>query len=169
MRSLGAAALALTLWLPMSGCSGIPFIGGDPDLTTIEVAGRYEFVEFTLDPVSAAVRDYKVLGEEVSEDLTMVLSESGEVRLERLRGDRVDEVMARGRYEISGRTVRVQFDSGRDVDGIFLPREVEFEGGGERLRAEVFREGVNLERISGDYRGITRADVVVRIDLREIG
>ena len=128
-----------------------------------------EFTTFTLDPVSDAVRDYRALGEEVSEDLTLFLQEDGTVRLERLRGDRVDEVMARGTYEIRGRTVRVAFDDGRAVEEIFLPSEIDFEGGDERLKADIFREAVNLERVSNDYRGITRADVTVRVELREIG
>lgn len=168
MRSIASFALATVLLLPLSGC-GVLGIGGAPDLTNLEVAGRYEFTEFTLDPVSGAVRDYRALGEEVSEDLTLLLQEDGVARLERLRGDRVDEVVVRGMYEIRGRTVRVAFDDGRALEEIFLPSEVDFEGGGERLRAEIFREGLNLERISNDYRGITRADVTVRVELREIG
>ncbi|MEM0961099.1 MAG: hypothetical protein AAGK21_01005, partial [Bacteroidota bacterium] len=67
------------------------------------------------------------------------------------------------------RTVRVSFDDGREVDEFFMPSEIDFEGGDERLRTEIFQEGVNLERISSDYRGITRADIVARIELREIG
>lgn len=168
MRSFALFVLSAALVLPLSGC-GVLGIGGAPDLTAIEVAGRYEFTEFTLDPVSDAVRDYRALGEEVSDDLTLLLQEDGVVRLERLRGDRVDEVVAQGNYEIRGRTVRVSFDDGRAVEEFFLPSEVDFEGGDERLQAEIFREGVNLERVSSDYRGITRADVTLRIELREIG
>ena len=77
--------------------------------------------------------------------------------------------MARGTYEIRGRTVRVSFDDGRAVEEIFLPSEIDFEGDDERLKADIFREAVNLERVSNDYRGITRADVTVRVELREIG
>lgn len=169
MRTLGSLTLVLLLTLPLSGCSVLGLFGGAADLTTVEVAGRYRFTMVTVDPVSDAVRDYRALGREVSEDLTMMLQEDGVVRLERLRGDRVDAVIANGRYTISGRTVRVTFDDGREVDDFFLPSEIAFEGGGERLRADIFQEGLNLERISSDYRGITRADVTVRVELREIG
>ena len=169
MRPLAVFALAALLAVPFGGCSALPFFGGASDLSPLEIAGRYRFTEFTLDPVSDAVRDYRALGEEVSDDLTLRIEEDGTARLELLRGDRVDEVVARATYSISGRTVRVRFDRARDVDDLFLPGEVEFEGGDRRLRAEIFREAVNLERISGDYRGITRADVVVRVQLREIG
>ena len=169
MRTLASFALVALLAFPLSGCGALGMFGGAPDLTAIEVAGRYEFTTFTLDPVSDAVRDYRALGEEVSEDLTLFLQEDGMVLLERLRGDRVDEVMARGTYEIRGRTVRVSFDDGRAVEEIFLPSEIDFEGGDERLKADIFREAVNLERVSNDYRGITRADVTVRVELREIG
>ena len=165
MRTLPLSLFALSVLLALSGC-GVLGIGGPPDLTNIEVAGRYRFTQFTIEPASDAVRDYKVLGREVRDDLTLRLDESGSARLETLRGDRVDEVEARGSYSISGRRVRVRFDG--DVDDFLLPREVDFEGGGQRLRAEVFREGLNMERISGDYRGITRADATLKIELREI-
>ena len=161
-----ASLLSLSVLLLLSGC-GVLGIGGAPALTNIEVAGRYRFTQFTIDPTSDAVRDYRVRGNEVGDDLTLVLTEGGEVRLETLRGDRVDEVKARGSYTLSGRDVRVRFASG-DADDYFLPDEVTFEGGDQRLRAEVFREGLNMERISNDYRGITRADATLRIELREI-
>ena len=167
MRTLTVSPVlsALAVLLVLSGC-GILGIGGPPDLTNLEVAGRYRFTKFDLDPASGAVRDYKVLGREVNDDLTLRLDESGAARLETLRGDRVDEVRAQGSYTISGRSVRVRFTD--NVDEYLLPNEIEFEGGGERLRAEVFREGLNMERISGDYRGITRADATLKIELREI-
>ena len=155
----------LTALLALSGC-GVLGIGGPPDLTNLEVAGRYRFTKFEINPASGAVRDYKVLGREVRDDLTLKLDESGAARLETLRGDRVDRVESQGSYTISGRTVRVRFDD--DVEDYLLPREIEFEGGGERLRAEVFREGLDMERISDDYRGITRADATLQIELREI-
>ena len=165
MRTLPFSLSALAVLLVLSGC-GVLGIGGAPDLTNIEVAGRYEFTTFTIEPASGAVRDYKVLGREVRDDLTLKLDENGSARLETLRGDRVDEVEARGSYSISGRRVRVRFDG--DVGDFLLPREIDFEGGDQRLRAEVFREGLNMERISGDYRGITRADATLKIELREI-
>jgi hypothetical protein len=162
------ALLTLFVVAPaLSGCGGFGLFGG-ADLTTLQVAGRYEFTEFTLDPVSDAVRDRRLLGDALSEDITLLLLENGEVRLERIRGDRVDETVASGRFRISGRTVTVRFSNARDVDAFYMPAEIAFEGGGGRLSAEVFREGINLERISSDYRGITRADVVLRIALREI-
>ena len=159
-----APLLSLSVLLLLSGCG---ILGGATPLTNLEVAGRYRFTEFTLDPTSDAVRDYRVMGNEVNDDLTMILTEGGDVRLETLRGDRVDEVKAEGSYTISGRDVRVRFDRG-DADEYFLPDEVTFQGGDQRLRAEVFREGLNMERISSDYRGITRADATLKLELREI-
>ena len=79
----------------------------------------------------------------------------------------MDQVRASGSYSISGRDVRVQFQSG-DAEDYLLPNEITFRGGDQRLRAEVFREGLNMERISNDYRGITRADATLRLELREI-
>lgn len=166
MRAL-LFSLAVLLLLPLSGC-GVLGIGGPAPLTNLEVAGRYRFSEFTIDPVSDAVRDYKVLGNEIDDDLTLRLDEDGTARLERLRGARVDEEVSAGRYTISGRMVRVQFDNGGAVEELFMPSNIEFEGGDQRLKAEVFREGLNMERISNDYRGITRADARIRIELREI-
>ena len=166
MRAL-LPLLAVLLVLPLSSC-GILGIGGPPDLTNLEVAGRYRFTTFDIDPASDAVRDYRVLGREVNEDLTIRLREDGTASLEKLRGDRVDEVISGGEYTISGRRVRVRFDDGGAVEDYFLPREIDFEGGDQRLRAEVFQEGLNMERISNDYRGITRADATLRLELREI-
>ena len=163
MRTSGLLTLIALLALPLGGC----LFGGAAALSPLEVAGRYRFTAFTLDPASDAVRDYRVLGNEVTDDVTLLLTEDGTVRLERLRGDRVDEALASGRYTISGRTVRVTFTSG-DVGSFFMPSQIDFEGGGERLRAEAFQEGVNLERISNEYRGVTRADVTARMELREI-
>lgn len=157
------ALSALAVLLALSGCG---ILGGSRSLTNVEVAGRYEFTRFDIDPASGAVRDYRVLGREVRDDLTLRLDEDGSARLETLRDGRPDEVRARGSYSISGRTVRVRFSD--NTDDYFLPREVDFEGGDQRLKAEVFREGLNMERISGDYRGITRADATLRIELREI-
>ena len=65
MRTLASFALVALLAFPLSGCGALGMFGGAPDLTAIEVAGRYEFTTFTLDPVSDAVRDYRALGEEV--------------------------------------------------------------------------------------------------------
>ena len=158
--------LPLALLVAVSGC-GLLF--GAADLTALEVAGRYRFTEYTLDPVSDAVRDANLLGDGLSEDMTILLREDGTVALQRLRGENVDETLTSGTYAISGRTVTVRFDDGDVLEDFYMPSEVRFEGDGESLNAEVFREGINLEDISGDYRGITRADVTLRIRLREIG
>lgn len=164
-RSLLLSLVALPI---LAGCSALGLFGGSA-LTMLEVAGRYEFTEFTLDPVSDAVRDARLLGDQVSDDLTLLLREDGTVSLQRLRGERVDETVASGTYAISGRDVRVRFDSDRQLDDLYLPRDITFEGGDRQLRAEIFREGVNMEEISSDYRGLTRADATLRIRLREIG
>ena len=155
--------VGLVVLLVLSGCSAL---GGGRSLTNVEVAGRYRFTTFTIDPESGAVRDYKVLGREVDDDLTLLLDEAGTARLERLDRGEVGDVEARGSYTISGERVTVRLDGG--ADDFLLPREVTFEGGGQRLKAEVRQEGMNLERISGDYRGITRANATLRIELREI-
>lgn len=160
MRRALLAVLALPL---LTGCG---LLGGG-NLTMIEVAGRYEFTEFTLDPVSGAVRDADLLGDQVSDDLTLLLREDGTASIQRLRGERVDDTVASGSYSISGKDVRVDFDG--DVDDLYMPDRITFRGGDRQLRAEVFREGVNMEDISGDYRGITRADVNLKIRLRRIG
>ena len=165
MRPLPYSVSALAVLLALSGC-GVLGIGGPPDLSNVEVAGRYRFTTFEIEPASGAVRDYRVLGREVDKNLTLKLDESGAARLETLRNNRVDRVESQGRYSISGRTVRVRFDG--NVDKFLLPSEVEFRGGDERLRAEIFRENLNMERISNDYRGITRADATLKIELREI-
>ena len=164
MRTPSLAALALAVAL--SGCG---ILGGGASLTALEVAGRYRFVEYTLDPVSDAVRDVELLGDRLSEDVTLLLREDGTVALQRLRGERVDETISTGTYTISGGTVTVRFDNADALEDFYMPAEVAFEGGDRQLRAEVFREGLDLERVSGDYRGVTRADARLRIRLEEIG
>ena len=155
--------VGLAVLVALSGCSAL---GGSRDLTNVEVAGRYRFTTFTIDPESGAVRDYKVLGREVRDDLTLLLEENGTARLERLARGVPGDVEAQGRYTISGNRVSVRLDGG--ADAFFLPREVTYEAKDQRLRAEVEQSGMNLERISGDYRGITRATATTRIELREI-
>ena len=160
-------AFALLLALPaLAGC-GLLF--GAADLSPLELAGRYRFTEASLSPVSGAVRGVRLLGGAVSEDLTLLLREDGTAALQRLRGDRVDETLSDGTYAISGRSVTVAFDDAGAAADLYLPAEVRFEVDGQTLRADVFREGVDLEAISDEYRGITRADATLRLRLREIG
>ena len=47
-----------------------------------------------------------------------------------------------------------------------MPRSVEFDAGSGRLSSNVFLEGMNLEDVSNDYAGITRADVRLQLSLR---
>lgn len=172
MRTLSLAVLTAAValsGLALSGCGALGLFGGGADLTAFEVAGRYRFAEYALDPVSDAVRDIDLLGDVVSEDLTLLIREDGTVALQRLRGERVDETLTSGTYDISGRTVTVRFDDDDAVEELYMPSEVAFEADGQTLEAEVFREGLDLERISGDYRGVTRADARLRVRLREIG
>lgn len=155
---------ALTLAVLVAGCG---LLGGASDLTAIEVAGRYEFTDYTIEPTAGSV-DSRNLEDEL-EDATLLLTESGEARIERLRGGRADETLASGVFAIRGREVTVTFRDRGDLDELLMPRSVTFDANGSRLRAEVFLEGVNLEELSNDYRGITRADVNLKIELREIG
>lgn len=168
MRRSPLLIVLLAVVVALPGCGMLGLFGG-ADLTALEVAGRYRFVEYTLDPVSDAVRDARLLGDVLSEDVTLLLREDGTVALQRLRGDRVDETITSGTFSVSGSTVRVRFDDGEAVEDFYMPDEVAFDADGASLEAEAFREGINLERISDDYRGITRADVTLRIRLREIG
>lgn len=161
MRALPLLAVLLVF----SGCG---LLGGAADLTPFEVAGRYQFTEYEIQPTAESLRDLDLLGDEVSDDLTIVLTETGEARIERLRGDRVDETYGTGSYDIRGRNVRVTFRSVGDLRDVLMPRTIEFEGGNGRLSANVFQEGVNLEDVSGDYDGITRADIRLKLSLREI-
>lgn len=168
MARLPLALAALVLVGSLAGCGMLnPF--AKPDLTMLEVAGRYRVVEFRIDPVSDAVRDRDLLGDVLSRDATLLLREDGTAAMEVLRGERVDETISGGEYTVSGRSVTVRF-SDRDALGrVLLPSEIRFDGDGRELSSEIFREGLNLEDISGDYRGITRADATLRIRLREIG
>ena len=161
--------LALIVGLLLPGCGVLGGLFGAPDLTNLEVAGRYRVSEFTVDPVSDAVRDARLLGDQVSEDLTLLLREDGTASLQRLRGEAVDATLSNATYAISGRTVTVRFDDERALGELYLPREVAFEGGNRQLRAEVFRERFDLESISNEYRGLTRADVRIRLRFQEIG
>lgn len=164
MRALPLSLLAFLVAL--SGCGSL--LGGGSDLSVLEVAGRYRFTEYTLDPVSDAVRDIDLRDDVLGDDVTLLLREDGTASLQRLRGDEVDETLAQGSFTVSGETVVTRFRQG-DVEDFYMPAEVRFEGGDGRLEAEVFREGISLERISSEYRGVTRADARLRIRLREIG
>ncbi|MEM6327213.1 MAG: hypothetical protein AAF791_08850 [Bacteroidota bacterium] len=158
---------AVLLLLPGCGALGGLF-GGGSALSAIEVAGRYEFTEYEIDPVAGSVDDRNLLGREVSRDLTILLTEGGEARLERLSGDTVGETLGTGTYTISGRAVAVRFRRVGDAANVLMPRAIEFEGGNGRLRAEVFLEAVDLEAVSSEYSGITRADIRLKLGLREI-
>ena len=166
MRAL--PVLSLTLLVALTGCGGLNPFGGGSGLSALEVAGRYRFVEYTLDPVSDAVRDIDLRDEVLPDDLTLLLREDGTASLQELRGDRPGETLAQGTFTVSGETVAVRFRRG-DVEDYYMPAEVRFEGGDGRLEADVLLEGISLERISSDYRGVTRADARLRIRLREIG
>lgn len=161
MRALSLLATILFL----SGCG---LLGGAADLTPFEVAGRYSFTEYRIQPTAESLRDLNLLGDEVSRDLTLVLTETGEARIERLRGDRVDETYGIGSYDISGRTVRLRFRDVGDLADVLMPRSVEFDAGSGRLSSNVFLEGVNLEDVSSDYAGITRADIRLQLSLRTL-
>ncbi len=162
MRTLSLLFAAAVLF---TGCG---LLGGAKDLTPLEVSGRYDFTDYTVEPTASSVDARDVRGRELSRDVSLTLDQAGGVRVERLRGDRVDETLATGNYFIRGREVRIEFedlgDLGRDI---LMPRGITFEADGTRLEADTFLEGVNLEDLSDDYRGITRADVRLRIELRK--
>ncbi|OZC02885.1 hypothetical protein [Rubricoccus marinus] len=149
--------------------TGCGLFGGARDLTAIEVAGRYEFTEYSVEPTAGSVDSKNLRGRELPRDVTLVLNEAGEARVERLRGERVDGTLASGSYVIRGREVRIEFsdlgDLGRDV---LMPRSITFDADGRRMEADIFLEGVNLEDLSDDYRGITRADVRLLVELRKM-
>ena len=160
MRTLSAFALALLL----VGC------GGSSSLTPVEVAGRYAFTEYKVNPTAGSV-DSKDLRREIGDDVTLLLTEAGAARIETLRDGSPDELLASGSFTIDGGTVRVAFgDLGALGRRLLMPRNVDFEADDDRLRAEVFLTDVNLEDLDDDdYGGITRADVNIEIELREIG
>ena len=161
MRTLLTLAFALAL----TGCG---LLGGAADLTPVEVAGRYSFSEYTVEPTAGSV-DSKDLRREIGEDVTLLLTETGEARIETLRRGVPDETLARGSYTLRGQEIRVQFGDVGDLgDRLLMPRSVTFRASSGRLNAEVFLERVNLEDLDDDYRGITRADVNLKIELREI-
>ena len=145
----------------LAGCG---VLGGGADLTAVEVAGRYEFTELRLDPVSDAVSDLDLRDDLLPDDMTLLIREDGTAQLERLQ---TGEVVARGSYTLAGDRLRLRLDRG--LPDVFFPAEVEFEAGGERLSAEVPFDAVDLGDISDDFEGVDRADVVAHIRLREIG
>ena len=153
-----ALAVALSL---LAGCG---VLGGGADLTAVEVAGRYEFTELRLDPVSDAVDDVDLRDDRLPDDMTLLIREDGTARLERLQSG---DVVGRGSYTLSGDRLRVRLDRG--FPEAFLPAEIEFEAGDERLSADIPYDDVDLGEISDDFEGVERADVVVRVRLREIG
>lgn len=126
------------------------------------------FTEYTLDPVSDAVRDAHLLGSTLPEDVT-ILREDGSDALQRLRDDQVGETLTEAAYTISGRTVTVTFEDAGAVARFYMPASVDFEAGDRQLRVDVPMEAVDMEATSSDSRGITRADAPLPIRLREIG
>jgi hypothetical protein len=161
MRTLSVLALTLAL----TGCG---ILGSAADLTPIEVAGRYAFTEYTVEPTAGSV-DSRDLEDELGDGITLILTETGEARIERLRNGVAGEALASGVFAINGSDVTVTFRDLGTFGDMLMPRTLTFEADGSRLRAETFLQNVNLEELSDDYRGITRADVNLKIELREIG
>lgn len=167
MRISLLSLLLVALVLPVSGCGGFGLFGKS-DLTALEVSGRYQFTEYVMAPTSGAVRDVNLLREVLGDNVVLNLELGGDATLERVSDDAVQDVLSRGTYEINGRDVRVSFDDGGRLRSFYMPGTIVFEGGGDRLKAEVFQPGVNLEDIDDDYQGVTSADVQLRIGLRKI-
>ncbi|MEO0556569.1 MAG: hypothetical protein AAF170_00155 [Bacteroidota bacterium] len=166
MRVSLLSLLLVALVLPVSGCGGFGLFG-QSDLTALEVSGRYQFTEYTMAPTSGAVRDVDLLRDVLGDNVVLNLELGGIATLERVGENSVEEVLSTGSYEVNGRDVRVNFDDDRRLESFYMPGTIVFEGGGDRLRAEVFQPGVNLEDINNDYQGVTSADVQLKIGLRK--
>ena len=167
MRRPLLSLLAILLVLPMSGCGGFGLFGSS-DLDPLEVAGRYRFTDYTMEPTSGAVKDANLLRDVLGENVVLNLELGGTLTLERVGDGAVQETFSTGTYEIDGKEVRVSFDDNDRLGSFYMPSTVVFEGGGGRLNAEVFQAGVNLEDIDDDYNGVTSADVQLRIGLRKL-
>ena len=118
--------------------------------------------------IMRAGRDKRLLGDTINEDVTLLLLPDGSARLEQLRGDRIDATVASGMFSIRGRDVTILFDEDRELERLHIPPGMTLRGGKGRLEGDVFQEGVNLEAISSDYRGITEADINLKVRLRII-
>ncbi|GAB5533804.1 MAG: hypothetical protein Rubg2KO_00530 [Rubricoccaceae bacterium] len=167
MRISLLSFLLVALVLPVSGCGGFGLFGKS-DLTALEVSGRYQFTEYTMEPTSGAVRDVNLLRDVMGDNVVLNLELGGIATLERVGENSVEETLSTGTYEITGRNVRVNFDDGGRLSSFYMPGTIVFEGGGDKLNAEVFQPGVNLEDINDDYQGVTSADVQLKIGLRKI-
>ena len=167
MRATLLSLLLIALVLPVSGCGGFGLFGKS-DLTALEVSGRYRFTEYTMAPTSGAVRDANLLREVLGDNVVLNLELGGTATLERVGENSVEEVLSTGTYEINGRDVRVSFNDGGRLSSLYMPGTIVFEGDGEKLNAEVFQPGINLEDINDDYQGVTSADVQLKVGLRKI-
>lgn len=157
-----APFFALAILLSLSGCSALGLFGSKA-LTMEEVTGRYRFAEVTVDPTSEALRDKKLTDDVITEDITLLLLADGSARLEQLRGDRVDATLSGGTFSIRGREVAIRFQDEEAVARLSLPMDMTLRGGSGKLEGDIFREGINLEAVSSDYRGITQADVTLKV------
>ena len=160
LRPLAALVLAAVV---LTGCGGL---FGSSALTEAEVAGVYEFRTYELQP-TAGLDAYDFLDDDLPDDVAMTL-QGGAVRVERLSGGIARDVLARGTYEIRDREVFVAFSDLGELEGLLMPRRIEFDGGGGRLETDVFLSGLDLEAISDDYRGISRADGRLSVELRRL-
>ena len=160
--------MRLLLLLPLLVLTGCGLLGGASTLTPAEVAGRYAFTEYEVEPTAGSL-DGMDLRRSLGSDVTLRLTEDGVVTAERLRGAAPAETLASGTYSISGREVTLRWDDLGPLADLLMPRRIAFEGGGSRLRADVFLEAVDLESLSDDYDGLTRADVRLIVELREVG
>ena len=165
-RAVLLSLFLVTLALPVSGCGGFGLFGSS-DLTPLEVSGRYQFTEYVMVPTSGAVRNANLLRDVLGDNVVLNLELGGMATLERVGENSVEEVLGSGVYEINGKEVRLTFDSDDRLGSFYMPSTIVFEGGGDRLKAEVFQPAVNLEDISNEYRGVTSADVQLRIGLRK--
>ncbi len=157
--------LTLALLIGISGCSALGLFGSK-GLTMDDVTGRYRFVEVAIEPASDALRDKRLTGDVISDDVSLLLLSDGSARLEALRGDRVDATISTGTFTIKGRDVSILFNDEAALQELSLPTKMTLSGGKGKLEGDIFQEGVNLEAVSNDYRGITEADINLKIRMR---
>jgi hypothetical protein len=159
---------ALTFAIGLSGCGVLGGLFGSKDLTMDEVMGRYRFTEMTIDPTSDVLRDKRLVGETITDDVTLLLLTDGSARVERLRGGAVDATVSTGTFALRGRDVAIRLGTDAELDRLNIPREMTLRGGKGRLEGDLFQQGVNLEAVSPDYRGITQADITLKVRLRRL-